>query len=499
MGQALVSGRTRPSAPAAWRRPRRLLLVLDGLAAALTLLLGLSFYKADTPWRLGLEGADARSTTAFLVVFVALAVIALAVLGSYSAVRRLSRIDDGLLLGKALMYAFVLALGIAFVSKGFGTGFTDYSRRVALTSFVVAFVLFLVARVLAWSWQRALFVRREGLRRVVVIGVGAAAAEFERFVAERAWLGTRCEGALRVLDGAPASDLVGGLVLSTPVVGALQDDAWLSVYGDVDELVVALDEDERRELSRVLRRLAALAIPFRIIPSLFEHTYREARDAGLIGGPAGVSTVSYRVEPLDRVQRALKRLLDTVVAGLVLCVLAPAFLILALLVRLTSPGPAFFGQARVGENGRVFTMHKFRTMYADAEARLAEVAHLNEGEDVLFKIRDDPRVTSVGRFLRRWSMDELPQFWNVLKGEMSVVGPRPPLLREVEAYHTEDLARLKGKPGITGLWQISGRSDLTFEQMVDLDRYYLESWSLGLDLGVMLRTVHAVVRRRGAY
>jgi lipopolysaccharide/colanic/teichoic acid biosynthesis glycosyltransferase len=144
-------------------------------------------------------------------------------------------------------------------------------------------------------------------------------------------------------------------------------------------------------------------------------------------------------------------------------------------------------------------MVKFRTMYEDAEARLAEVAHLNEGEDVLFKIRDDPRVTPVGRFLRRWSMDELPQCWNVLKGEMSVVGPRPPLVREVEAYDTPHLARLKGKPGITGLWQVSGRSDLTFEQMVDLDRYYLEHWSLGLDLSIMLRTVLAVVRREGAY
>ena len=144
-------------------------------------------------------------------------------------------------------------------------------------------------------------------------------------------------------------------------------------------------------------------------------------------------------------------------------------------------------------------MLKFRTMYADAERRLVEVEHLNTCQGPLFKAADDPRVTRVGRFLRRWSIDELPQVINVLRGEMSLVGPRPPLPREVAKYETAQCLRLKGKPGITGLWQVSGRSEVDFADMVVLDRRYLEHWSLRLDLSIIWRTLGAVVNRRGAY
>jgi exopolysaccharide biosynthesis polyprenyl glycosylphosphotransferase len=220
-----------------------------------------------------------------------------------------------------------------------------------------------------------------------------------------------------------------------------------------------------------------------------------ARSAGLNGLP----TVALRVEAVDRARTAGKRLMDTFIAAGTLFVLSPLLLLVAALVKLTSPGPVFFRQERVGSDGRHFFMIKFRSMYAGAEARLKDLMDLNEGENVLFKIRIDPRVTPVGRFIRRWSIDELPQFFNVLRGEMSVVGPRPPLPREVRLYETSQLARLRGKPGITGLWQVSGRSDLTFARMVELDRHYLEHWSLGLDVRIMLRTVMAIVRRKGAY
>lgn len=490
-----ASARHRRPAPAAWRRPRRLLLVLDPLAALLTVVVGASFYVGQTPWHLSFDRATAESTTAFLVVFALVTLVMLAREGSYSAHRRLSRIDDGIVLLKAVVSAFIVVTAVAFVSKGFGTGFTDYSRRVVLTGLLVALVAFGLSRLAAWWWQHRLFVRRRDVRRVVVVGAGAAAADFERFVAERPWLGAKVVGALRVLEGPTEVERGGGLVSAVPVLGGLDDTECAVDYGGVDEVVVALDDDERRDLPHVLRRLGELDVPFRIIPSLFEHTYAESRDSGL----AGVATVNFRVEPLDRAQRIAKRTADVTFAGLALVVLSAPLLALAALVKLTSRGPVLFEQERVGEHGRVFRMVKFRTMYVDAEARLAEVAHLNEGEEALFKIRDDPRVTPLGRFLRRWSIDELPQLWNVLRGEMSVVGPRPPLPREVAVYETAHLARLKGKPGITGLWQVSGRSDLTFEQMVDLDRYYLEHWSIGLDLSIALRTALVVLRREGAY
>jgi lipopolysaccharide/colanic/teichoic acid biosynthesis glycosyltransferase len=188
------------------------------------------------------------------------------------------------------------------------------------------------------------------------------------------------------------------------------------------------------------------------------------------------------------------------VAGVLLVLLAPLLLAIVASIRLTSPGPAIFRQARIGKDGREFTMLKFRTMVVDAESRKAELARANERtEGLLFKIRQDPRVTPVGRVLRKVSLDELPQLVNVLVGHMSLVGPRPPLPEEVALYEADARRRLLVKPGLTGLWQVSGRSDLTWEEAVRLDLRYVENWSLTLDLMILWKTGGAMIRGRGAY
>ena len=197
---------------------------------------------------------------------------------------------------------------------------------------------------------------------------------------------------------------------------------------------------------------------------------------------------------------AVKASVDRVLALIAILVLMPLLLVLVLAVRTSSSGPALFRQRRVGRDGRTFTMLKFRTMYDDAESRLVELLDRNESAGgVLFKMREDPRVTPLGRFLRRSSLDELPQLVNVLAGTMSLVGPRPPLPSEVARYGADARRRLLVKPGLTGLWQISGRSDLSFEDAVRLDLAYVENWSLALDTKVLVRTVRAVVRGDGAY
>jgi lipopolysaccharide/colanic/teichoic acid biosynthesis glycosyltransferase len=178
---------------------------------------------------------------------------------------------------------------------------------------------------------------------------------------------------------------------------------------------------------------------------------------------------------------------------------APLFLAIVAAVRSTSPGPAFYRQRRVGKRSRQFDMLKFRSMVLDADQALDSLLEHNDGNGVLFKLRRDPRVTPVGRFLRRYSLDELPQLINVLKGQMSFVGPRPALEREVARYGPDMHRRLLVKPGITGLWQISGRSDLSWDEAVELDVRYVDNWSLGLDLAILLRTIRAVVRCPGAY
>jgi lipopolysaccharide/colanic/teichoic acid biosynthesis glycosyltransferase len=172
--------------------------------------------------------------------------------------------------------------------------------------------------------------------------------------------------------------------------------------------------------------------------------------------------------------------------------------VVALAIRLDSRGPVLFRQERVGRDGQPFTMLKFRTMVEDAEERLPDVSHLNEAEGHFFKIADDPRVTGIGGTLRRWSIDELPQLLNVLRGQMSMVGPRPPLPHEVAAYDAWHLRRLRVRPGVTGVWQVSGRSDVPFDEAVRLDLFYIENWSLGYDLYLLGRTFGAVLSRRGA-
>jgi lipopolysaccharide/colanic/teichoic acid biosynthesis glycosyltransferase/glycosyltransferase involved in cell wall biosynthesis len=213
------------------------------------------------------------------------------------------------------------------------------------------------------------------------------------------------------------------------------------------------------------------------------------------GGPREGARVSHRLD----VRRAVKRAMDLVLGCALLVLAAPLIAACAIAVRIDSHGPIFFGQQRVGLRGRRFTLWKLRSMVVDAEARLEGLKHNNEAEGLLFKMRHDPRTTRVGRVLRTTSLDELPQLWNVIRGEMSLVGPRPPLVSEVEAYVGRIRRRLLVKPGMTGLWQISGRHQLSFEDYVRFDLLYVRQWSLGLDLSILCRTITAAMSRRGAY
>ncbi|HZP56169.1 MAG TPA: sugar transferase [Dehalococcoidia bacterium] len=218
----------------------------------------------------------------------------------------------------------------------------------------------------------------------------------------------------------------------------------------------------------------------------------------VVVAPVGVDAVAYR--ELKGFSYGVKRAFDRMVAAAALVVLAVPMLVIAAVVRLTSPGPAIIGQTRVGRYGRTFTFYKFRSMREDAELLRDDLeGENNHDAPQIFKMRRDPRVTPVGRFLRRTSLDELPNLFNVLKGEMSIIGPRPPLPREVMHYDAHHLQRLSAVPGITGLWQVRGRSELPFEEMVELDLEYIERWSLMFDLIILLRTPLAVFGGRGAW
>jgi len=238
--------------------------------------------------------------------------------------------------------------------------------------------------------------------------------------------------------------------------------------------------------THLTRSLAAQGAPRRLT-----HVHHRSRLLVVTPRAAG-----RRRSPL---QEAVKAGADRVLASLLLLVLAVPMLLVALAVRLDSAGPVIFRQTRVGRRGRHFAIYKFRSMTVDAEVRLDGLRTLNEADGPMFKMREDPRVTRVGRFIRRTSLDELPQLWNVVRGEMSLVGPRPALPDEAEKYAEHVRRRLVVKPGLTGLWQVNGRSDLSWEESVRLDLRYVENWSFALDLQILWKTISVMMRGSGAY
>lgn len=234
-------------------------------------------------------------------------------------------------------------------------------------------------------------------------------------------------------------------------------------------------------------------------PRLLPQPASSAFDLGDSGPPViDLSSAQFATQGL-RVSRIAKGVLDRAVAFVALLVALPVLLAVALAIRLTSSGPVFYSQARVGRGGTTFRFYKFRTMVDGADRMVEDLVDHNDCDRVLFKMHEDPRITGIGRWLRRFSLDELPQLWNVLRGDMSIVGPRPALPTEVDAY--EDAVHLRHvvKPGLTGLWQVSGRSDLSWEEAVGLDLHYVENWSLVLDSKILVKTIPAVVTGRGAY
>lgn len=315
------------------------------------------------------------------------------------------------------------------------------------------------------------------------------------------------------LHGAKHSGYLPVAAYTPGVVGTprVEPESGLPILGhqaDTASVLAAIDECDADAV--------AVSAGVQLHPQTIRHLGWElaARNVGLIMAPAltdiagprihtqqvaGLPLIHVTTPTLEGGQRVAKRLFDVVVSGLLIILAGLPMLVIAALVKLDSKGPVLFKQDRVGMEGKHFQMLKFRSMVVDAEARLAELQQRNEGSGLLFKIKDDPRITRIGGVLRKYSLDELPQLFNILAGSMSLVGPRPPLPREVEAYEHDVRRRLLVKPGLTGLWQVSGRSNLSWQDSVRLDLYYVENWSLAGDLVIILRTVRAVFHSTGAY
>ncbi|ACY96587.1 sugar transferase [Thermomonospora curvata] len=426
----------------------------------------------------------------------------------------------GLGVALPMLWVATLSIGRAYEARFIGVGWEEF-HRVVRSGFVMTAIVAttayatkteiargyvvialplgtLLTWVLRYRLRKRLHKRRgrgECMRRVVALGHRGALADLIKLLRKQRYHGmdivavclppalSRGEDAVREVEGVPV----------------------LGDFGRAAEVVKMLDADS----------VAVLACPEMDGVALRRLAWQiERDDVELVVAPALMDVVGPRISirpvaglPLLHVEhpelsggwRLVKNLFDRVGALVILLVLSPLLVGLALAIRILDGRPVLFRQTRVGRDGRLFTIYKFRTMVTDAEARKAELVELNEHDGVLFKIKEDPRVTRVGRVLRRYSLDELPQLLNVLRGEMSLVGPRPPLPDEVARYEQDVRRRLAVKPGMTGLWQVSGRSDLSWEESVRLDVRYVENWSLILDLQILWKTWSAVFRASGAY
>jgi len=328
---------------------------------------------------------------------------------------------------------------------------------------------------------------RTSSKHVLVVGSGPLARATVADLRRRS--GVEVMGVLTLPGETPHDRLetkVLGPVSELPqhLFGTLVDEVYMA--GDLARDHAALEE-AIGECERIGTGFALPATPFRL--------HRSAPRGCRIGTDGFIHYQPGFARPWsERVKRAM----DAAGAAAGLLLLSPLFLLIAALIKVTSPGPVFFGQLRVGRNGRMFRMLKFRSMVVDAEKVQRELLDSNEQEGPVFKIRSDPRITRVGAFIRRHSIDELPQLWNVLVGDMSIVGPRPPILREVQQYQPWQRRRLSVRPGLTCFWQVSGRNEIGFDEWMKLDLKYVDQWSVGTDLRLILRTIPVVLTGSGA-
>lgn len=368
---------------------------------------------------------------------------------------------------------------------------TDVARGYVVVALPLATFLNLLARYVLRRRLHARWARGRCMRRVVAVGHGASVTDLIRQFRREQYHGMDVV-AVCLPGGRADADEVDGV----PVLGDFSEAEPAVEQMAADTVaVLSCPEMDGTTLRRLAWRLEKTGTDLCVAPALMD----VAGPRTTIRPVAGLPLLHVGHPEIAGFGKLIKGLMDRTVAGLGLILLSPVFLVIIALIRAGGPGPALFRQTRVGKDGREFTVLKFRTMVRDAERLKTQLTVRNDHEGVLFKIKEDPRITRVGGFLRRYSLDELPQLLNVLLGDMSLVGPRPPLPEEVAQYGSDVRRRLVVKPGMTGLWQVGGRSDLSWEESVRLDLRYVENWSLALDLQIMWKTVSAVLRGSGAY
>lgn len=381
----------------------------------------------------------------------------------------------------------IIYTGIVIASIVFFAQYKFFSRQIFIQS-LIFFVFFLSG----WRALKRIILRRmiqKGFHNINILVAGAGRvgkAVLDEIKMNPHW-GFKVVGFL--------DDKIEGTLANVRILGKLKDFAIVAKKHFVEELIITIPS-QREIAAELIKEAKDLRLGVRIVPENFDNSF-PALDMSYLGA---IALLTYKERRRHPTELAAKRFFDFFVSLSALIILAPLFCIIAILIKFDSHGPVFYIQKRLGLKGKLFNFYKFRSMVKNAEELKAGLLDKNEVKDgVIFKIKDDPRITRIGKLLRTYSLDELPQLFNVLKGDMSLVGPRPPTPDEVEKYSHLQMQRLSIRPGITGLSQVKGRSDLTFKRWVRWDLWYLTHWSFGLDLGILYWTVLAVLRKKGAY
>ena len=473
------------------------LVVTDALAAAVSFML--AFYTREGGSVFAPEGGLAWSQRfapygALLVFVVAIRLLSFRYCNLYRVRGEFSLVDDAMRIFKATAIGSLLIVAAAFLYRGgFEFRAFSYARGVFVADFFIVLIIVGVVRFVMRSVQTFVRSRQINLIPTLVVGRGPEASLFIREMRERPALGYRVIGVVETTPSTPAASLS---YEDVPIIGTLESLPDVIRDSGANEVIIADPQVNGDALFEVMMRCGRRrGVEFRIAPSLFNCLPRKTE----IDQIGVLPMIRLFREPLSSGARILKRTFDLIVAALSITLLFPLWLLIALLIKLDSKGPVFYTQERVGMDGRLFLLYKFRTMKDGADPELhreyqrafiAGRAEANLGNETrpAYKLLSDPRITRIGKALRRISLDEVPQLLNVLSGDMSLVGPRPPIPYEVEAYELWHRKRLDMKPGLTGLWQVSGRNRLPCEEMVRLDLFYIENWSLLLDLKIILRT-----------
>lgn len=384
----------------------------------------------------------------------------------------------------------ILAIGFsALVFAGvLYIGFREVSRYI-FAVFVILDVVMLIGWRLIFRAAFRMFGQVSSDRRALIVGSGATGHQVFDMMTEYAGAGLEVVGYIGDRSGNPPEGK------KLPLIGYIEDVPCLVSELEIDDVVIALPRNAYEKVSTLIHNLHEMPVAVRIVPDYFSLSLFRASAEEF----AGLPMINLRAPALNEVQRITKRLFDLACSSFLILLSSPIMAVAAIMIWRDSDGPIFYRQKRVGENGNVFGMYKFRSMIVDADKEISHVMKTDESGNLIHKSENDPRVTKVGRFLRRTSIDELPQLINVFKGEMSIVGPRPEMPWVIEKYEPWQLRRLSVPQGITGWWQVNGRSDKPMHLHTEEDLYYIQNYTLWMDIYIMLKTPWVILRGKGAY